>query len=196
MLTDNTAGSIADNLYVALIHYPVMNKRGQTAGSAITTIDLHDIARASRTFGVRGFYVVTPYEDQAELAEQVMGHWTRGVGSTLNPDRKQALELVRITPGFDDMLEEIEKENRVPAMVVATSAKTTAGTVSIEQLKKQAENEVPHVLVFGTAWGLADPIIDRCTHILDPIEGNTGYNHLSVRSAASIYLDRMINDRQ
>lgn len=42
------------NLYVALIHYPVMNKKGAPIGSALTTIDLHDIARASMTFEVRG----------------------------------------------------------------------------------------------------------------------------------------------
>ena len=49
-----------ENLYVALIHHPVVNKNGMIIGSAVTNMDLHDIARAGRTFGVRGYYVVTP----------------------------------------------------------------------------------------------------------------------------------------
>ena len=57
------------NLYVALVHYPVMNRKGMPIGSALTTIDMHDIARASRTFGIKGFYVVTPFADQADLAD-------------------------------------------------------------------------------------------------------------------------------
>ncbi len=92
-----------------MIHFPVMNKKDQPIGSALTTIDLHDIARASITFGVRGFFVVTPYEDQANLATQVIDHWTKGVGGELNPFRKKALELIRVSKTFEDALKEIEK---------------------------------------------------------------------------------------
>jgi hypothetical protein len=70
-----------DNLYTALVHYPVVNRKNKAIGSALTTIDMHDIARASMTFGVKGFYVVTPFKDQAELAEEVIRHWTHGQGA-------------------------------------------------------------------------------------------------------------------
>lgn len=185
----------ANNLYVALIHYPVMNKKAQTVGSALTTIDLHDIARASITFGVQGFHVITPYEDQARLAEEVMDHWTKGVGGTINPDRKAALELVRVTQSFDETISLIKKERNEPVVTIATSAKKTEGSITTNKLRQELKNNASHVLIFGTAWGLAGELIDKCDYILDPIYGKKGYNHLSVRSAASIYLDRIINDR-
>lgn len=114
---------LMNNLFVALIHFPVMNKKDQPIGSALTTIDLHDIARASITFGVRGFYVITPYEDQVTLANQVIEHWTKGVGGKLNPFRKDALELIRVTKTFEDAVFLIEQERKEPVVTIATSAK-------------------------------------------------------------------------
>ncbi|MBU1342023.1 MAG: RNA methyltransferase [Proteobacteria bacterium] len=180
---------------MALIHFPVMNKKDQPIGSALTTIDLHDIARASITFGVKGFYVVTPYVDQALIATQVIEHWTKGVGGTLNPFRKKALELIQVTKTFEDAIALIEQERKEPVVTIATSAKTSPGSITTGAVRKKLENKASHVLVFGTAWGLANELIETCDFILDPILGNTEYNHLSVRSAASIYLDRIINGR-
>ncbi|MCK5695944.1 MAG: RNA methyltransferase [Desulfobacula sp.] len=180
---------------MALIHFPVINKKDQPIGSALTTIDLHDIARASITFGIRGFYVITPYEDQATLATQVIEHWTKGVGGKLNPDRKKALELIRVTKNFEETVNLIEHESKQPVVTIATSAKKIPGSIANEIFRQKLQNKASHVLVFGTAWGLADELIDACDFILDPIYGNTDYNHLSVRSAVSIYLDRIRNGR-
>ncbi len=182
-------------LYTALIHYPVINKQDRPIGSALTTIDLHDIARASMTFGVRGFFVITPYPDQAELAGQVIRHWTLGVGSRLNPSRKQALELIRVTDSFDNAVAQIQETENQPVTTIATSARTHGQTISIHALKQTLKAETPCLLVFGTAWGLADELIHRCDMQLEPISGLGEYNHLSVRSAASIYLDRLINGK-
>jgi len=186
---------LENNLYVALIHFPVINKKDQPIGSALTTIDLHDIARASITFGVKGFYVVTPYEDQAELAQQVIEHWTKGVGGTLNPFRKNALELIRVEKSFEDAVRSIEEKENEPVVTIATSAKQTDGSIPTQVLQQKLESKAPHIIAFGTAWGLADELIETCDYILDPIYGDADYNHLSVRSAASIYLDRIINGR-
>ena len=175
-----------------------MNRKDQPIGAALTTIDLHDIARACITFGVRGFFVVTPYEDQAELATQVIDHWTKGVGGEVNPFRKKALELIRVSRTFGKAIEEIEKEREEPVVTIATSAKGAKdipGSIATENLRQKLDNKDSHVLIFGTAWGLAKDLIESCDFILNPIVGNNEYNHLSVRSAASIYLDRIINDR-
>ncbi|NOX35227.1 MAG: RNA methyltransferase [Deltaproteobacteria bacterium] len=180
---------------MALIHFPVMNKKNQVVGSALTTIDLHDIARASITFGVKKFFMVTPYEDQEMLATQVIEHWTKGVGAKLNPFRKEALELIRVTRTFEDAVTQMEQEREEPVVTIATSAKKTPGSITTEALRKKLENKASHVLIFGTAWGLADELIDTCDFLLEPISGAADYNHLSVRSAASIYLDRIINGR-
>ncbi len=180
---------------MALIHFPVINKKNQPIGSALTTIDLHDIARACITFGVRNFFVVTPYEDQAKLATQVIDHWTKGVGGKLNPFRKKALELIIVKNNFEETVKEIEKQRKEPVIKIATSAKKISGSISSKKLKQKIDNKNSHVLIFGTAWGLAEELIDNCDYIIDPIVGSSEYNHLSVRSAASIYLDRIINER-
>ena len=181
------------NLYVALIHFPVMNRKGMPIGSALTTIDMHDIARASKTFGVKGFYVVTPFADQADLANQVIDHWIKGVGGELNPSRKEALELIRVTATFEEAVQRIQDKEKQTVVTVATSAKYLEGAIPITTLKEKLASNAPHVLVFGTAWGMAEELIDTCDLKLEPIKGSGDYNHLSVRSAASIYLDRITN---
>ncbi|MFA5905622.1 MAG: RNA methyltransferase [Desulfobacula sp.] len=183
------------NLYVVLIHFPVKDKKGLPIGSALTTIDMHDIARASATFGVKGFYVVTPYADQAVLAGQVIDHWTKGIGGKLNPFRKSALELIRVTRTFEDAVKAIKVERKEPVVTIATSAARIPGSITTEKLRQKLENNVSHALIFGTAWGLADELLDTCDYTLEPIFGKTDYNHLSVRSAVSIYLDRITNGR-
>jgi tRNA (guanine37-N1)-methyltransferase len=170
-----------------------MNRKGMPIGSALTTIDMHDIARASKTFGVKGFYVVTPFADQAALANQVIDHWTKGVGGELNPSRKEALELIRVTATFEEAVQRIQSKEKKSVVTVATSAKDLDETISITTLKEKLASNAPHVLVFGTAWGMAEELIDTCDLKLEPIKGLGEYNHLSVRSAASIYLDRITN---
>ena len=48
------------------------------------------------------------------------------------------------------------------------------------------------LVLFGTAWGLDSGVMHRADFVLDPIEGNMGYNHLSVRAASAIILDRLL----
>ena len=80
-------------LELALVHYPVLNRLGETIGSAITNLDVHDIARAARTFGARRYWLVTPFAEQRQVAEEIVGHWLEGYGKTANPDRGEALGL-------------------------------------------------------------------------------------------------------
>ncbi|MCF8044938.1 MAG: RNA methyltransferase [Desulfarculaceae bacterium] len=181
-----------NDLYLALLHYPVMNRKGWEIGSALTTIDLHDIARAAVTFGVKGFYVATPFEDQQKLALKVIGHWTAGAGGLVNPDRKDALGLVRITGSFEEVCASIQEETGKDTVRVATSADRHEHSVPAERIKERMKDG-PCVLTFGTAWGLSKDFIDGCDMRLDPITGKGDYNHLSVRSAVSIYLDRICN---
>src|SRR5665647_490051 len=89
---------------IALIHYPVINKKGETIGSAVTNLDLHDIARAARTFGVDNYYIVTPYSDQQTLVQEILDHWQTGYGATYNPARKTALDRVQITGSLESTI--------------------------------------------------------------------------------------------
>lgn len=182
----------ASNIYVALIHFPVMNKRGDVIASAVTNLDLHDIARASATFGVKSFFVVTPIEDQKELSARVMAHWIEGFGGEYNPDRKKALSMVRITDSVEETVLEIEKiEGRKPN-VIATCARPCDGALSFRELRSRISTGEPYLLMLGTGWGLSPSLIEGASAVLEPISGNTDYNHLSVRAAAAIMLDRLL----
>ena len=186
-----SAGSLSSPLYVALMHYPVTDKNGATIASAVTNLDLHDIARVARTYGVRRYYVVTPLEDQVVLVNRILDHWVAGVGGTYNPDRRLALQLVRVAATFEAALAEIaHAEGRRPK-TVATTARRPAGNLSFAQLRRMCDGPTPIVVALGTAWGLTDAFLDAADHVLDPLAGRNGYNHLSVRSAAAIILDRL-----
>lgn len=180
------------NLYVALTHYPVINKRGDIIAAALTNLDMHDISRAAKTYGVKSFYVVTPLSDQKVLAEKIIAHWTGGAGAVYNPDRRSALELIKIKDSLIDVAEDIKGiENSYPK-TVTTSARRYPASIGYAEFRDILASGMPHLLIFGTAWGLAESLISEADFVLGPITGTTGYNHLSVRSAAAIILDRLL----
>jgi len=180
------------NIYVALLHYPVVNKNGDVITSAITNLDLHDISRVAKTYGVKIFYVVTRLTDQIELAGRIIGHWTNGAGAQYNPARRKALESIRIIESLEDVVSQIGERERVQPKTVVTCARKFDAAISYDKMRRLIGNGKPYLLVFGTAWGLAAETIRQADYILEPIAGRTGYNHLSVRSAASIILDRLV----
>jgi len=184
------------SLYVALAHYPVVNKRGDTIASAVTNLDLHDISRAAKTYGVKRFYVVTPLADQQSLIARIISHWTQGVGAVYNPARRSALDLIRVKDSVAAAAEAVQGIEKVYPKTVATCARRYPSSIGFEEFRGMLQHGRPHLLVFGTAWGLADPFISQADYILEPISGQTGYNHLSVRSAAGIILDRLVGTRQ
>lgn len=190
-------GSSGPNLHLALVHYPVTNKNGDVIASAVTNLDLHDIARAARTYGVKSFYVVTPLEDQITLVNQLIAHWMSGAGAIYNPKRRQALELIRIKKDLEAVISDIRA---LPGSIgaprtVVTSAAAQRGVVSFSGLRRMLHDGFPYLLVFGTAWGLSETLISSADFALEPIQGTTRYNHLSVRSAAAIVLDRLLGAR-
>ena len=177
---------------MALVHYPVTNKNGEVIASALTNFDLHDIARAACTFGVKGFYCVTPLTDQQEIARTIAKHWQTGFGSEYNPKRREALNLIHVCDTIADAVLDITAlENGRTPKVIATSAQNAPGCVDFPTLKDSLNTGCPHLLLLGTAWGLCPEVFDKTDLILEPITGGTEYNHLSVRSAASIMLDRL-----
>jgi len=176
---------------VALTHYPVINKNGDTIASAVTNLDLHDISRLSRTYGVRAFYVITPLEDQKVLVERIVSHWVRGAGAAYNPKRREALELIRIRDSLQDVRAHIADSEGQAVKTVATCARPAGDCLSFSRLREKLSSGVPHLLIFGTAWGLAKAVLDDADYVLEPVTGPTPYNHLSVRTAAAIILDRL-----
>jgi len=182
------------NYYLALLHYPVLNKEGKVIASSITNLDIHDLSRLVKTYGGKAFYMVTPLENQRALIDRICAHWKEGFGATYNPTRKEALELVRVTPSLEQMIEEIRKEQGEEPILVATSAREQAGKrIPYWELGKIIRDGMrPVVIILGTGWGLAQEVIRGCHYLLEPIKGVGRYNHLSVRCAAAIVLDRLL----
>ncbi|MFH2123639.1 MAG: RNA methyltransferase [Pseudomonadota bacterium] len=181
---------------IALIHYPVINKTGETIGSAVTNLDVHDIARAARTFGVDNYYIVTPYTDQHTLVQEILDHWQTGHGATYNPARKSALDRVTVTESLEATINLIAKHRGRKPLLLTTSARARNNSISYSDTRRRIEAGEPVLLLFGTAHGLAPEINETADYTLPPIESTTGYNHLSVRSAVSIILDRLLGIQQ
>jgi len=181
------------NLSIALVHHPVYDKNRSIVATAVTNLDLHDIARAARTFGLHRYYVVTPLEDQKKLASRIVEHWQTGFGSSYNPKRKEALDLVRITGRLEDVVQDLEKESGRKVKIVATGAKGNSVNIAFDEMRKLLEDATqPYLLLFGTGWGLADELLHCADYVLEPIRGAGTYNHLSVRSAAAIIMYRLL----
>lgn len=180
-------------LYVGLVHYPVYNKHRETIASAITPVDIHDFARLGKTYGIEGFFVITPLEDQQALADRILRHWISGFGARYNPRRKEALRLVSVASSLDVAVKEVRGRTGETVTVVATDAGLRENrAMSYKALRRLVVSNEVLLLLFGTAWGLHEEILERVDHVLDPISGGTGYNHLSVRTAAAIILDRLM----
>ena len=110
-------------LYLALLHFPVYDKNGQVVTTAVTHMDIHDIARSARTFGLKGYFVVSPIEAQRALVESLLSHWDEGPGRRRMPDRSDALERVKVCESLAAARDQIgAAEGRAP-FVVATTAR-------------------------------------------------------------------------
>ena len=170
----------------------MVNKQGDTITAAITNLDLHDISRAAKTYGVRSFYVVTPLFDQQELVERIVSHWIEGEGSRYNPIRRKALELIIVKDSLNEVVDDIASNGEGAPKTVVTCARPNARNISFDKFRAMLQAGKPYLLIFGTAWGLSEQIINSSDYVLEPVKGNTDYNHLSVRSAAAIILDRLM----
>ena len=177
---------------VALVHYPVVNRNGETIGSAVTNLDLHDIARACATYGCTTYWVITPFREQQELAGEIVAHWTQGYGGQVNPDRRKALSAIAIRATLEEAVAGAEAIHGRRPLVLATCARKQENTVTWIQARERIAQGHPLLLLLGTAWGLASEVLAGVDGVLPPIRGLTGFNHLSVRSAASIILDRLL----
>jgi hypothetical protein len=158
---------------------------------------VHDIARAARTYGVRKYYVVTPLVDQITLVHRLIAHWTNGAGAAYNPQRGQALKLVQVKRNLAEAVANIRGENPAGGRprTVVTSARSQKPAIGFADLRRLLHGGAPYLLVFGTAWGLPQPLMAAADFILEPLKGPGAYNHLSVRSAAAAVLDRLMGDR-
>lgn len=179
--------------YLALVHHPILNKRGDIVTTSVTNLDIHDIARSARTFGFSQYFIVTPVKAQQALVSKITDHWKGDVANEYNPDRQDALSFVRLMDSLEDCISSIEKLEGLRPKVVATGANFKQYDGDAAFVRNAIElDKCPMLLIFGTGWGLPASVTDSADYRVTPIFGcaQDGYNHLSVRSAVAIYADR------
>ena len=179
--------------HLALVHHPVTDRTGAIVTTALTNFDIHDLARSSMTFGLAGYHIVTPITSQRDKATHIAQSW---IGDEQGEHRAAALRLVRTSESIEATLEALTLEHRCAPTVVATSARPesfpAARRLSPSDLLAEATiDPAPLLILLGTGRGLADHLITSISRVLTPIDGPTTWNHLSVRSAGAILLDRL-----
>jgi hypothetical protein len=181
-------------LYIALLHYPVYNREGKIVTTAIANADIHDIARVAKTYGIKGFYIINPIEGQRKLAQEIVNHWRDGYGASYNKFRKAAFELVTIKESLQNVVSDITEKTGHSPKTIVTGANFSGYVLKFDEFRKILQNnKLPHLLIFGTGSGISDEIINISDYRIEPIRGVSGYNHLAVRSAVAIMLDKIMS---
>ena len=180
------------SFHVALVHHPVLNREGASSTSAITNLDVHDIARSCRTYGVDTYFLVHPVAKQRELVETIVSHWTHASSAERIPTRKDALSLVRAVPSLEEMYASLGgRENITVWATTAAARDNQLGFAEAKQRAYRADKDI--LLLLGTSWGLMPETLDASDACIAPLVGpNSSWNHLSVRAACAIMLDRLL----
>ena len=179
-------------LNVILLHDRMVDKQGTLVTTSLTLIDVHDIARSSRTFGVKTAFFAHPAPTIRKLSRTLQNFWEEGYGAEYNPNRKEALENVDIVTDIDEAIHKIDLRTGKLPKLIATSARPGGKRIDFKECKSLLANEDhPFLLMFGTGWGMSEELLARADYFLEPVNGPGEYNHLSVRSACAIILDRL-----
>lgn len=184
-----------NNVFLGLVHYPVYNKKSEVVATSVTNFDIHDISRTCRTYDINKYFIITPVDAQKELTARILGFWQEGDGIDFNKDRNEAFENTLMSDSIEESIKKIEEITGKKPKIVTTSARLFEKTISFENLSNKIFNDDEvYFILFGTGWGLTNEIMDMSEYILEPIRFNTKYNHLSVRAAVAIILDRLFGE--
>jgi hypothetical protein len=180
---------------IALVHHPVLDGQGAVVTTAVTNLDVHDLSRSARTYGCSDYFVCHPIAAQRELVERIRSHWTDGSSGKRIPDRREALTVLRIVESLDVAMAALGGRDEVEVWV--TAARRLGETLGFGDARARLEGEgKPVLIVFGTGWGLAPSVVEAANALIEPIRPMRGeYNHLSVRAACAIALDRLLGAR-
>lgn len=176
----------------ALVHYPVKDRLGDLRATSVTPLNIHDLARSSATYGISPLYAVTPLLSQQALVKRILKHWLEGYGGVQNPSRRRSLEAVSLVSSVNDAAADLFRRTGAYPRLVGTGARPRGGSVGYGDLRERIDREGGvWLILFGTGWGLSAEFLDQCDALLEPLSGPGEFNHLSVRAAAAIILDRL-----
>jgi hypothetical protein len=183
---------------IALVHHPVLDGQGATVTTAVTNLDVHDLSRSARTYGCSDCFIAHPIAAQRELVERIRTHWIDGPSGRRIPDRREALGVLRIVASLDEAIDALGGRDALQVWATAARSFDTARAALsfVEGRAVLERGGKPILIVFGTGWGLAPAVLESVDALLEPIRAaRGGYNHLSVRSACAIALDRLLGAR-
>jgi hypothetical protein len=185
-------------LAIALVHHPVLDGQGAIVTTAVTNLDVHDLSRSARTFGCTDYFVVHPILAQRELVDRIRMHWLEGSSGRRIPDRREALLVLRVVESLGQAIDALGGRHAVEVWVTAARDVDARSTLSFAEARERLERGgKPVLIVFGTGWGLARAVVEGADALLEPIRASVGtYNHLSVRAACAIALDRLLGARE
>ncbi|HVV87884.1 MAG TPA: RNA methyltransferase, partial [Kofleriaceae bacterium] len=224
---------VAARTSIALVHHPVHDRTGAVVTSAVTNLDVHDLARSAATYGLARCFIVTPVASQRDKAEHIARLWAEALeeaqptpasasggeaavaggradrSGRLEPagtrrrgdHRAEALRLTEAAASVEDAIAAVERAHGQPPIIAATSAvagrwpHAPAVTPAALHAELQDAPGRPLLVLFGTGWGLADALLPMVQRVLTPIAGRPAWNHLSVRSAVAVILDRLFGLR-
>jgi len=179
---DNNIPVGPDSIAVALVHYPVLNRLGETSTTAITSMDVHDFARTCAFYDAGPVYLIHPAEGMHAMVRDICGYWQEGEGGARNPGRREVLSHVRLLHSLQEVMQDAPYKLWYPS-----ATPPQQGLRDIESLRDESG---PHLIVFGTGSGLDASKLPPANGWLRPIEGAGKVRHLSVRAALAIYMDR------
>jgi hypothetical protein len=98
---------------------------------------------------------------------------------------------VRVVAELDDARRELG--DGVETWTTAATARGGDVTTFADGRARLGADGPPVLLCFGTGWGLAPSLLEAATVRLEPVRAarDTGFNHLSVRAACAVVLDRL-----
>lgn len=189
----NNDKDFVPRLALGLVHYPILDSSKKVVATNVTNFDIHDIARACTVYGVEKYFIIHPMKEQLMFVDRVLDHWRTGKGAKFNSFRRTSLKDVYTA----ETVEDAKKQWGVDCFTVATHARPVPGTqfYSVPDLRNEIRKpEKACLLLFGTGFGLTEEFMQGCDGVLESIKGAPpkDYRHLSVRSAVSIYLDRLM----
>lgn len=183
----------APRVALALVHHPVIRDgSGLVGATSVTPLNVHDLARAARTYGVAPLYVITPLHSQQALVGRILSHYQEGHGAQANPTRAEALRDVVLSGSINEALDDQCRRTGEYPFAVGTAARQGPKSIGYAELALRiAAGTRPWLLLFGTGWGLAPEAAAQCDFFLGPVRGPGEFNHLPVRSAVAVILDRL-----
>lgn len=100
--------------------------------------------------------------------------------------------MLRSVPTLEDVYAELGGRDAVDVYVTAARAGASEPMGYAEARARMAQQSRHALILFGTGWGLSEAVLEDADVRLAPIRSErSAYNHLSVRAACAIILDRL-----